>query len=286
MRELWRYPVKSLSGERIERSRVLPGIGLPGDRGWAIRDEEAREIRSAKKWPALLGLCAEYLEEPEGELTPPVRVGLPDRGSVDTTDSDLDERISAVLGRDVTLHPRVPAEQRAHYRRSKPIADMAAEIRETSELLPDEPLPVLSEIPADFAELVEHVTPPGTYFDFFELHLLTTASLDTLSSLAKESAIDVRRFRPNLLIEGAVDGASFPEFDWCGHGIAIGALELQIVMPMMRCAMTTYAQGELPKDPAIMRALVRESGMNLGVGAQVLAAGEVAVGDELVLFDL
>jgi uncharacterized protein YcbX len=284
--ELWRYPVKSLAGERIERSPVLPGIGLPGDRGWAIRDEEAGEIRSAKKWPALLGLRAEYLEEPEGERTPPVRIGLPDRGSVDTTDSDADARVSAALGRVVSLHPRVPAEQRAHYRRSKPIVDMAAEIRETSELLPDEPLPALDEVPVDFSELMEHISPPGTYFDFFQLHLLTTASLDSLASLAEQSTIDVRRFRPNLLIDGEADSGPFPEFDWCGHGLAIGALELQIVMPMMRCAMTTHAQGELPKDPAIMRALVRESGMNLGVGAQVLAAGEVAVGDELVLFDL
>jgi uncharacterized protein YcbX len=180
----------------------------------------------------------------------------------------------------------VPAEQREHYRRREPIVDMAAEIRETSELLPDEPLPVLDEVPVDFSELMEHVSPPGTYFDFFQLHLLTTASLGSLASLAKHSAIDVRRFRPNLLIETEAGGGSFPEFDWCGHGLAIGALELQIVMPMMRCAMTTYAQGELPKDPAIMRVLVRESGMNLGVGAQVLAAGEVAVGDELVLFEL
>src|SRR5438046_10423198 len=61
--EIWRYPVKSMGGEELERC-ALGKLGVPGDRGWAVRDEAAGEIRGAKKLPALLQLAARYLEEP------------------------------------------------------------------------------------------------------------------------------------------------------------------------------------------------------------------------------
>jgi uncharacterized protein YcbX len=285
VQELWRYPVKSLGGERLEHTTALPDIGLPGDRGWAIRDETALELRSARNWPGLLELRAEYLEEPVAAATPPVRIHLPTGQHIDTHQPDADALLGKALDKLVSLHPRVPADQKDHFRRREPITDMAATTREASELLPDEPLPSFSDVPVDISVFAEYISPPGTYFDYFQLHLLTTRSLETLAGLTPASQIDARRFRPNLLIE-VDDGVSgFPEIDWCGKGIAIGRLELQIVMPMMRCAMTTHAQGELPKDPTIMRTLVRESGMNLGVGAQILQAGEISVGDELVLFE-
>ena len=284
--ELWRYPVKSLGGERLEYTAALPDIGLLGDRGWAIRDETAHELRSAKKWPELLELRAEYLEEPAADGTPPVRIHLPSGQHIDTHQPDAEARLGEALDKFVSLHPRVSADQKDHFRRRQTITDMAATTRETSELLPDEPLPSYDDLPFGLSLLAEYVSPPGTYFDCFQLHLLTTRSLETLAALAPASKIEARRFRPNILVEVDDAVSGFPEFDWCGKGIAIGTLELQIVMPMMRCAMTTHAQAELPKDPTIMRTLVRESGMNLGVGAQVLRAGEISVGDELVLFDL
>lgn len=55
IREIWRYPFKSMQGECLERCEVGT-LGLPGDRGWALRDEAAGEIRGAKKMPSLL-LC-------------------------------------------------------------------------------------------------------------------------------------------------------------------------------------------------------------------------------------
>jgi uncharacterized protein YcbX len=51
--EIWRYPVKSMVGERIDGCD-LTAAGLPGDRGLAVRDEERGGIRGAKKIPALM----------------------------------------------------------------------------------------------------------------------------------------------------------------------------------------------------------------------------------------
>jgi uncharacterized protein YcbX len=75
--QLWRYPVKSMAGERLERCRIAR-LGVLGDRGWALRDETAGEIRGAKKLPELLRCTARYLEEPADGTIPPVEMTLPD----------------------------------------------------------------------------------------------------------------------------------------------------------------------------------------------------------------
>ena len=59
--EIWRYPVKSMAGERLPGTAVGPQ-GLTGDRGWAVRDEERGGIRGAKKIPELMVLGSHMLE--------------------------------------------------------------------------------------------------------------------------------------------------------------------------------------------------------------------------------
>jgi uncharacterized protein YcbX len=83
----------------------------------------------------------------------------------------------------------------------------------------------------------------------------------------------------------------WPELRLVGRTLAVGDAELEVVMPMMRCVMTTHPQAgqpdhpALPKDPSIMRTLVRECGMSLGVGVQVRRPGRLRVGDEIWLRD-
>ena len=280
--ELWRHPVKSLGGERIERALLHAVAGVPGDRSWALRDEREGELRSAKKLPALLSLSARCLAEPTGDEVPPIELRLPDGACVRGDDPRASEMVSRALGRPLRLCARRPASELDHYRRARPIEDFAAEIRAASELLPDEPVP---ELPGGegMEALAVYATPPGTYFDAFPLHLLTTASLAELARRAPGSRIDARRFRPNVVIDTAPFDEGFVEAAWTGRELRLGEARARVVMPMMRCGMTTQAQGELPKDPRIMRALVREAGMNLGVGALVVRPGRVAVGDPVEL---
>ena len=291
LREIWRHPVKSMGGESIGETAIEKRFGVVGDRAWAIRDLAAGEIRGAKKIPELMLLGARYVDAPRERESAVVELDLGDGRRVRSDDPAVSERLTERLGRAVRLCPRMPADDRAHYRRARPITDPEAEVREASGLLPGEATPAM-EAPVDLSIVGEYVSPPGTYFDFFDLHLLSTRSLERFAGLVPEATVEARRFRPNLVVElespraGETPGTSapapaagWPELEWVGRVLAIGDLRFELTMPMMRCGMTTQAQPGLGREPRIMRALVRACGMNLGVGATVVRAGSVRVGD-------
>ncbi len=274
VKQIWRYPVKSMGGELLESTRV--GVrGIWGDRAWAVRDEVRGGIRGAKKIPALMHFKARYLVEPEEERVQPAEITLPDGTTLMSHAPDASARLSEALGHPVTLWPLVPADCLDHYRRGAPTyQDLEQELRSVFGLEPDEPLPDLSVFPP---EVLEFESPPGTYFDAFPLLLLTEASLARLQSLAPRSVIDVRRFRPNFLI--ATEAEGFVERQWLGSKLRIGGVLVRITLDCPRCVMVTHGFGDLPKDPTIMRTLVREAGQKLGVYATVVEPGEVKVGD-------
>jgi uncharacterized protein len=93
--ELWRYPVKSLLGERLERADVGPQ-GIPGDRGWALVDPGTGEVLTARRVPDMLFATGRLRADGGPEVV------LPD-GTVTADDTVL----SAWAGRPVTLRPAV-----------------------------------------------------------------------------------------------------------------------------------------------------------------------------------
>src|SRR5215211_3355528 len=303
VKEVWRYPLKSMAGERLPAAGV-GARGLWGDRGWALRDEAAGEIRGAKINPKLMLCAARYREEPAAEGAPPhAEITLPDGSETSTDDPKINERLSELLGRRVTLWPLRPASDRAHYRRAMPAARVVGflsrsrsfrrlalgamrlagkdkELREDFGREPGEALPDLSALPA---EIFEFTSPPGTYFDAFPIHLLTTASLRSLARHAPDTAWDARRFRPNFLIETSDGVEGLVESDWGGRHLRVGGLRLRCEMPAPRCSMTIQAQAGLPKDPRVLRTIVKEAGQSLGMYASVESAGRVSVGDEVTL---
>ncbi|HYC54377.1 MAG TPA: MOSC domain-containing protein [Candidatus Binatia bacterium] len=278
--ELWRYPVKSMAGEQLAQA-VLTAGGIPGDRGWAVRDEVAAEIRGGKKLPVLMQCAARYLTEPSPGSSPPARIDLPDGSRVVTGEGDVDAMLSRVLGKKVTLHPLHPAEDTDHYRRGLPDdTDFDRELRSLFGRTADEPLPDLSVFPP---ELFEFSSPPGTYFDAFPLHVLTTATLAALSAANPTSSFDRRRFRPNILIESASDQRGLVEAGWSGGELRIGKARIQVVMPTVRCSMTTQPQADLAKDPQVLRTVVRDAQQNVGAYAVVVEPGPIARGDSVEL---
>lgn len=93
--ELWRFPVKSMLGERLEAARVTER-GIDGDRAYGVRDVASRQILSARRVPLLFGFRARWNG---GSVT----ITLPGETTVLAGDADVDVQLSAALGRDVRL---------------------------------------------------------------------------------------------------------------------------------------------------------------------------------------
>lgn len=266
-----------MGGERVDAT-AIGDRGVHGDRLWALRDEQRGVLTNAKRHPALLGCSARFVHEPGPDVGPghitDVTITLPDGSTVRSDDPDVHARLSALLGHRVTLCALRPASDRAHY---KGVKSTAADMRAEFAVEDGDPLPDLSMMPmAKLLELGKYATPPGTYFDALALHVLTTASLDTLRARAS-SDFDVRRFRPNVLVETSATG--LVEAAWTGGTLVLGGCTAFVDCPTPRCSMPTRAQPEIAADPKVLKTIVQEAERCLGVYATVTRGGVVCVGD-------
>lgn len=280
--EIRRYPVKSMGGESLDEVQLGTG-GLPGDRSWAVRDEVNGGIRGAKQIGGLMKLSARFATPPAATGSSPAEITFPDGTKAGTGDSDVSERISAAVDHSVSLWPLLPADALDHYRRGAPThEDMDTELRSIFARTAEEPLPDLSIFPP---EIMEFESEPGTYFDAFPLLLLTGSSLAAMQERAPQSLFDIRRFRPNFMISETTPEDPFPEQAWRGRRLRIGEAIVTVTVECPRCVMTTREFEDLPQDPAVMRALVTETGGILGVYASVEKPGRVCEGDSVELLD-
>ena len=267
---IYRYPVKSMMGESMSEVNIGE-TGIPGDRSWAVRDEKRGGIRGGKKIPQLMMLAAQ-----SGPTAP--LITAPDGDSASASSEHINEWLSGKLNHPVTLWPLLPADQLDHYRRGAPdTEDFEQELRSVFGRLPDEPLPDL----AGFEEVLEFESPPGTYFDAFSLSIMSQQSLATMNQLDGESRFDVRRFRPNLLVDIPDTDHPFPEQAWIGKMLSIGSVKLRIEMTCPRCSMTTHGFDDLPRDTEIMRQLVNQCDGNLGIYASVQTPGQISIEDHI-----
>ncbi|MCU1335901.1 MAG: hypothetical protein JWO19_1482 [Bryobacterales bacterium] len=262
---LWRYPVKSMMGEELNAAEVTKG-GLLGDRAYALVDSSDGKVASAKnprKWPQLFNFRAALADAPKtGVKTPPVRITLPDGDVVNSEQPDLPQIFSKVLKRDVTLGA---------------IAGRRDAV-EAEEYWPDIDGLDHRDTVTDFG------LPEGTFFDCAVVHLLTTATLDRLRALYPQGRFEVRRFRPNLVVQTGNGEKDFVENAWIGQILAIGDdVRLSITGPCPRCVMTTLPQGDLPADTGILRTAAQHNKANVGVYASVLQGGKVRRGDSVRL---
>jgi uncharacterized protein YcbX len=282
IREVWRYPVKSMAGESLRSAEVDPG-GIPGDRAWAVRDEVRGGIRGAKKIGALMRCAARYESEPARGRVPAPEITLPDGARLHAGDPDAAARLSRALDHEVTLWPLLPPDALDHYRRGAPDhAEPIQELRAIFGRTPDEPLPEFQKFPR---ELFEYESPLGTYFDAYPLHLVTTATLERLAKDAPASRVDVRRFRPNFVVETLPGFEGYVDAGWEGKRLRVGGLDVETTISCPRCVMVTHGFAELPKDPALLRAIVKEANQSVGLYARPASAARVSVGDPVELLN-
>lgn len=117
----------------------------------------------------------------------------------------------------------------------------------------------------------------ASFMDDAPLHLVSTASLAWLKSCLPGVGVDARRFRPNFVIEAT--GDAHHEQSWHGKRMVIGDCEIEITGPTERCVMTTLAQQDLERAPAVLKTVANEDGVNFGVYAKVIKPGTVSKGD-------
>jgi uncharacterized protein YcbX len=245
--ELWRFPVKSMGGERLDEA-CITSQGVLGDRGFALLDTETGAVVSAssKHFPGLMNARATFLEPPRADTAlPPVRITLPD-GTSGTSDSPaISALLSSHFGRSVTLVRTMPdsyAKRQAAF----------------------------------FTEIgLECVSPADSFVDFCPVSVITTATFAELSVACSESRFDPRRFRMNVIVETTATG--FAENAWVGCQLALGGhLRLAIIIPDPRCVMMTLPQGDLPRDPDILRTVSRTNSLRVGTGGLLPCAGVYA----------
>jgi hypothetical protein len=261
-----RHPVKSMLGEELTEAALGPR-GVAGDRALALVDAATGRVASAKEprlWKRLLACRA------RGEGADVV-VDLPGDGPLRVADGEADDRLSALLGRRVTLTDVPP--DGAELRRAVPEEVLAAGLDADVETVPLQ---------------LGAAAPPGTFFDFAPIHLVTVATLRRLAALHPRGEVDLGRYRPNLVLDLPGE-EGFAENGWTGRTLALGGeAVLEVLVPTPRCAIPTLAHGDAPPDPDALRIVSAHNRTHIegfgeaacvGAYARVLQDGTVHRGD-------
>ncbi|PIM66976.1 MOSC domain-containing protein [Streptomyces sp. JV178] len=227
---IWRYPIKSTGGERLE-SADLDERGLLGDRLYAVRDAEGKfgsgkNTRRFRRMPGLLRLRSRY---PRADS----------------------------LGEPELLDPD-----------GVPVADPTAYLRR---YLRRQDVEVARE------GSVSH-------FDQLPLSVLSTATLDWIRTALAGTAVDERRFRPNLLIRTPPGTPAFVEDQWLGSTVRVGATVcVTFVRSSERCVMVNESQEGLPHSPLVLKTIAQAHDMRLDALGTVAASGTIGVGDPVTV---
>lgn len=201
---IWRYPVKSMAGERLD-SIGMDVNGLSGDRVVQVYDRRGRLV-TARKYPRLLRLKATTAADGE-----PLVDGFRwDSG-------EAAERVVAAVEPGARLHRSDGPER----------------------------------------------------FDILPLLVCTDGAVRLFNR-------DVRRLRPNLVIQGVAASA---ERGWQGALLRLPEAEIRLADLRGRCVMTTYDPDTIKQDPDVLRDIVARFGGRLCLNASVSREGRVHQGD-------
>lgn len=223
--QLWVYPIKSCAGVRVPRATMLD-TGLEWDRTWMVVDAQGgfvsqRELpRMALIQPSFKlgqlvlrapGMLALHLQLDAAEAPTRVRVWDDEVAAYDMGD------VAAQWFSDF-LSPGAPAGlQRLRLARFDPEVQRHASLKWTG------------GVPA-----------PLHFGDGFAVLVTSTAALDDLNArltAAGQPAVDMRRFRPNIVLGGvaAHDEDRFSDLYLPGAAATDAAVHLQLVKPCARC---------------------------------------------------
>lgn len=286
VKQIWSYPIKSLGGDILNEA-LVDEFGIIGDRNWSLMETDTGDLASGKSVPKVMNLRARYLQgAPDNRVyaedVPDVEVVFPDGRVINGHDA-ASAAISEYTGKSLRLHPLEAPDKLDHYRMSAPLDE--AKLASMLNVQSGEEGPDLSDYEPELIGLVsEYAAPPGTYYDLFPLHLLTSASVAHFTDLSGAN-FDPRRFRPSIYVESASDSNGLAEFEWVGRNLQIGELELAVKVRTIRCSMPARGQEQfgLEASPATAKAIYQTTNRFLGVYLSVITPGRFKTGDAVTL---
>lgn len=229
---IFRYPVKSMAGERVEAAN-LGWHGIEGDRRFALR--RTRE-RGGFPW-----LSASAL--PELLLFTPLR---------------------HEHGEGAPTHVRTPA---------------GAELPLFGEEL-------ATEIERRHGAPVEMMHLRDGIFDDASVSIIAPQTVEEIGRLAGRSPLDVRRFRPNIVVR-LLRPAPFQEDSWLGRVVRFGEPRegplVSVTTHDVRCSMVNFDPDSGQSAAEVLKAIVRANHNRAGAYGTVVRTGIVAVGQTVRL---
>ena len=230
---IFRYPVKSMAGERVECAN-LGWYGLDGDRRLAFRrvgDRSGMPWLTASKFPDLL-LFAPRRHDDRGQGDLPTQIRTPDGEEMPVFGEELAREIERRYG-----------------------------------------------APVQMMQLRHGI------FDEACLSVIAADTVCEIGRLAGRS-LDIRRFRPNVVVRLLRSGA-FQEDGWLGGVLSFGegseAPAIAVTMRDERCGMVNLDPDSAKPAPEVMKVIVRANQNNAGIYGSVTCVGRLSVGQTVFL---
>ncbi|MDP4548933.1 MULTISPECIES: MOSC domain-containing protein [unclassified Marinobacter] len=257
---LFIYPVKSLSGISVPYLE-LDDFGPSGDRRWMIVDGLGKFV-TQRRLPRL-ALIEVSLHDGV------VSIGIPGQG-------------------EFALKPTSQQQEVTVWRDQVLASEAQQAVNEALSGFCGEPLRLVYMPDSTFRrvdpERVSDVRRVG-FADGFPFLIANAASLEELNGRLP-TAVDIRRFRPNIVISGA---GPWAEDAW--RALTVGGVNFRVVKPCSRCVLTTVDPDTGKKDPDTepLKTLsgYRKTGDGVIFGQNAVhdGCGRVSVGDSVSIFE-
>jgi uncharacterized protein len=232
---IFRYPVKSMGGERLEKAN-LGWYGLDGDRRMAFRrmdDRSGMPWLTASELPDLLRFTPQRRKDGvQGDVLLPKHIRTPDGEELPVFGEDLATEVARRYG-----------------------------------------------APVQMMQLRHGI------FDEASISVIASETVREIGRLA-ERTLDVRRFRPNVLVR-LLRSAPFQEDEWVGGVLSFGegddAPAIAVTMRDERCSMVNLDPDSASPAPEVMKAVLRAHQNTAGIYGAVTRTGRLSVGQTIFL---
>jgi len=259
------YPIKSTKGKQLNTTKVTLR-GLQNDRRWLLTDAETHKALTQREKPEMAFINATV----EENLT--LKVSFPGKTDLILPLEDLIEQ-EVFIWKDTVMAQKY----------NNPCSQWFSEVLGIPCDLVYMPDKSERQIDTGFSEKGKFVS----FADDYPLLITTEQSLANVNEKLA-SPIDMRRFRPNIVIS-SVSEKPFEEDNW--KQLKIGDLVLDLVKPCARCVLTTVNpdEGKKSKDGEPLRVLSKfrktQQGIIFGQWAIPKTEGLLSLGDQVILLE-